>query len=680
MRAPSLSLFFVLVLVSAFLSACDGAPRRDRDRDRDRVPTLRPCESVEECDAGELCVDALCRKPCSAEEPCSGARDVCDEERGVCVQCLGDADCGESQLCALPQGECQNVECLGDSDCLEGERCAANRCVEDLACVPNEIGCIDASTAFVCAADGSERIAAPCRGDQICLGGACRTQICAPSTATCSGSARIVCDATGTEASVESCEDACSDGGFGCTCSADACVARVCAPGSARCVGNAAQRCEGQGVGFGALEDCGQDSCIAGRCLDESCTPGARFCSGQTLLVCQQDGFGFDQTTCAEACDGADGVAQCAEQICEPLSQQCANATTLRLCNASGTETALVPCGASQACENGACVEQSCVPECGSRTCGPDPVCGTSCGSCDGTCNASGQCLPQTGPTMTVELAWTPTSQDMDIRLSRTPSAPMCGADVCSYVTCQENDPRPDWDGSGTKSAGDPLLDVTDIDNTNPEVIVLALPAGAQEYRVGAHNFGPRQNQTAATATATIRVRVGGTLVATHSRSVATRSMWDGVKLSWNGSTLRSADEGLITESFQCQGEEGGSSGTSCLNDFACPEGEGCVFGFPALIGTCQEVECTSNADCGFLQQCNARHACVSGPLLGWKAQCQNDGDCRVGFHCDFFTQRCEEACSPQVCTTGGIAGCCPVTGGQTCTADLFGISGNCDP
>ena len=35
----------------------------------------------------------------------------------------------------------------------------------------------------------------------------------------------------------------------------------------------------------------------------------------------------------------------------------------------------------------------ACNPNCGARLCGPDPVCGVSCGACEeGFCNAAGQC------------------------------------------------------------------------------------------------------------------------------------------------------------------------------------------------------------------------------------------------------------------------------------------------
>ncbi len=38
----------------------------------------------------------------------------------------------------------------------------------------------------------------------------------------------------------------------------------------------------------------------------------------------------------------------------------------------------------------------SCTPACGDRVCGPDPVCGESCGSCSSStyCDDDGQCIP----------------------------------------------------------------------------------------------------------------------------------------------------------------------------------------------------------------------------------------------------------------------------------------------
>lgn len=678
-----------LVVAGGMLSAtiaCDG-PRRDRDRDdddNDRLPSLRPCDVVEDCLAGELCLEQRCHAACGPEVPCAEPRGVCDEGRGVCVQCLGDEQCGALEVCVLPQGECGPVECRSAADCADGEACVDDVCVAGLVCTPNEVGCVDETTAFVCAGDGSARQEAACRDDQICLEGVCRTQVCTPDTVVCAGNARVACDATGTDTTVTSCDGACADGGFGCACIDGACAPRACEPGSARCVGNAAQRCDAQGAGFLPLEDCGADSCNGGRCLPDACTAGASFCSGSTLLVCQSDGFGYDQTTCAETCSGADGSAQCSDQVCEPLSQACADATTLRVCNATGTATVDVPCGAAEVCDTSACVVESCVPSCGTRECGPDPLCGTSCGSCAGTCTTTGQCELPAGPTVTVELSWTPTSQDMDLRLSRDPSLPaMCGADICSFVTCQAADPRPDWDGSGDVSAGDPLLDVADVSNTNPEIVVLALPAGPQQYRIGADNFGPAaQGGAPATTTATVRVRVDGSLVSTHTRAVPSGDLWDGVLLSWSGTAMTASDDAGIVADFQCA-DEGGTGPVGCVADSACPAGQGCVFDQLGLFGTCSAVECTADANCTGGKRCNGNHLCVSGPLVGYKGQCGSDGDdglCRVGLHCDALTTLCEEACSPVVCTGPGVLECCPLSGAETCTTDgLFGLTGNCD-
>lgn len=52
-------------------------------------------------------------------------------------------------------------------------------------------------------------------------------------------------------------------------------------------------------------------------------------------------------------------------------------------------------CDDGYTCQSGECVEDACVPACGTAVCGMDPVCGTlSCGTCDdGYHCQSGQCL-----------------------------------------------------------------------------------------------------------------------------------------------------------------------------------------------------------------------------------------------------------------------------------------------
>jgi hypothetical protein len=70
----------------------------------------------------------------------------------------------------------------------------------------------------------------------------------------------------------------------------------------------------------------------------------------------------------------------------------------------------------------------------------------------------------------------------------------------------------------------------------------------------------------------------------------------------------------------------------------------------------------------------------VTTPLVPWKGDCTGADQCQVGFHCDFFTQRCEEACRPGQTCGGGAVGCCVQSGGDTCTPDGFGLTANCNP
>jgi hypothetical protein len=56
----------------------------------------------------------------------------------------------------------------------------------------------------------------------------------------------------------------------------------------------------------------------------------------------------------------------------------------------------------------------ACTPNCTGRVCGPDPVCGQSCGTCPGgqTCNASGQCGGVAGRLMLSEVLYDVTGSD----------------------------------------------------------------------------------------------------------------------------------------------------------------------------------------------------------------------------------------------------------------------------
>lgn len=537
-------------------------------------------------------------------------------------------------------------------------------------CEAGEIGCLDAQTAWVCSDNGQERIEAACRDDQQCLDGACRSAVCTPDTTICQGNARILCNDTGTSQTVDSCDTSttCADAGLGCACSAGFCLPRTCEPFSARCVGNAAQSCEESGVRWGSLQECGTDGCYGGRCLPETCTAGTTLCAGRMLLTCDADGVGYAETECAETCGGPDGSAACVALVCTPLQATCADADTVAQCNQQGTASVDIDCDPGERCEGGICLTDSCEPDCTGRSCGPDPVCGTSCGPCDGTCTAGGQCLLPEGPVMTVELSWTPTSRDLDLYVSR--SGTLCDADTCYYGTCMATSSgRPDWDNSGSVSAGDPLLDIDAAESSNPEIARVPLPTGSASYTVGVDHY----TTSTGTATATVRVLIDDVVVSTHSRTVNADAAWDGVVVSWNGTSASANDDGGMQTAFSCETP----AGTQCTVDTDCPPGEACLDAGLFGTDTCTPG-CRTNADCSGAV-CNGERDCVSAStVVGWKQACTTLADCAAGYHCDYFTQLCEEECSV-ACLPG--VDCCLRSGGDTCVADpILQLFGNCAP
>jgi hypothetical protein len=111
------------------------------------------------------------------------------------------------------------------------------------------------------------------------------------------------------------------------------------------------------------------------------CTSGAR----RDCSCGKAQGF----QTCIEgtwaACECAGCVPMCGARVCGP-DPTCG--------------TSCGSCASGSSCDTrGQCV---CSPSCGARVCGPDPVCGSSCGTCssESSCDAQGQCVrpPSTAP------------------------------------------------------------------------------------------------------------------------------------------------------------------------------------------------------------------------------------------------------------------------------------------
>lgn len=122
----------------------------------------RPCPGDERCDARGLCVDCVtdadcgpglpvCDRTrnvcveCTADSNCSGGRPVCDLGASLCVACVDDGDCGGAAVC-LP-GEQRCVQCRDDADCRSFDE--TNRCM------PDELRCVECVDDGDCTSDPS---------------------------------------------------------------------------------------------------------------------------------------------------------------------------------------------------------------------------------------------------------------------------------------------------------------------------------------------------------------------------------------------------------------------------------------------------------------------------------------------------------------------------------------------
>lgn len=170
--ARRLGWLYVIVL----LAACgddDSAPD-DLSSERDGSA---PQRVLPPADAGdrEAPVSAACNEDADCDRVVG--RETCDRLRGICVECLIDAECGDGMRCIQRQCQeeqsCENsldcslaavcdddtgmcVECVAGSDCDPGSLCAdahcEPRCDSDKDCTPIGMLC-DAEAGHCAAAD-----------------------------------------------------------------------------------------------------------------------------------------------------------------------------------------------------------------------------------------------------------------------------------------------------------------------------------------------------------------------------------------------------------------------------------------------------------------------------------------------------------------------------------------------
>lgn len=415
----------------------DTAPDVEEDADPDAdagsdVPAPRCGDGS--IDPGELCdgsaIDATCADfafdagaltcsedclrydfdGCSRDVPpeCGdGTRDdgeLCDGADLDGVTCEGLGFDGGTITCrddcaGFALGDCEEAASCGDGFIDAGELCdgdAIEASCADLGFDAGELECDVDCSGYVTGActgggepvcgDGTQEGGELCDGDDLSadcgdLGYDRGELLCRTD---CAGY-----DAAGCELDGPVCGDGVRDAGELCdTGAVDATCAELgfdrgvlgCAPG---CAGYETGECINDAVcGDGVAEDaevCDRDDLELETCR----TLGFE---GGTLL-CELDCTAFDTGACVTASDCGNGVRD-TEEVCD--GDDLGGAT----CVGRGFDAGELACRADcSGFDESACIA-ACVPACGARRCGPDPVCGDSCGDCDSGehCTAAGAC------------------------------------------------------------------------------------------------------------------------------------------------------------------------------------------------------------------------------------------------------------------------------------------------
>ncbi len=218
------------------------------------------------------------------------------------------------------------------------------------------------------------------------------------------------CVRLGYEGGTLRCTDTCDRWDFsGCATACEpVCGARQCGPdpvcGKSCGLCLTGFLCNAEGVCERESTDpvCGDDRRQAGELCDGP-DLGAATCETLSFdrgtLACSSDCLSYDTSACERDvvpdpfC--GDGTRDAGE-LCDGADLSGADCTTV------GFDVGTLRCQPDCLSYDVSACESVCVPACGGRSCGPDPVCGTSCGTCiDAVCDA-GVCIPtsERGPTI----------------------------------------------------------------------------------------------------------------------------------------------------------------------------------------------------------------------------------------------------------------------------------------
>lgn len=275
----------------------------------DTCQTSLDCPGGAVCDTvADVCVDCVGDNDCPSGQQCS-ARHTCEPE------CVSDNQCTPlGKLCDVGAGHC--VECVGASECEEAAHCAGGFCEPD-TCRAGSSRCEGAGVA-TCPADGAGWSSPAACGSQTTCVGSGGAASCAPWVCTAD---QTYCDPASADERVECAADGLSElsrtdcAATGLHCVGGACVSQVCTPSSTYCSGAELRQCASDGLSFVVADTCtSSEYCdgVAGACQPQVCSPGAAACAGSLAGTCNAEGSGL----AAGAIDCASTGQSCAGGAC----------------------------------------------------------------------------------------------------------------------------------------------------------------------------------------------------------------------------------------------------------------------------------------------------------------------------------------------------------------------------
>lgn len=333
--------------------------------DRQQIVSICPCETSEDCDDCEECIDNMCVTICEEDEHCY---------MGICVECSPDVPCPENQICVAGKCQCppdkpylgsdgvcrecdddhpcpkchyctddgckpidcgtgvcdpetgECVECLGSGDCDGNNECCVDHkcvccpgshrdydtgeCVPDPDCVEDR-DCLECEICYL-----GKCIPMECPEGFICIDGECVRE-CDCADPLCSRTEACISSIDPTQCYCVECEGSCVDNDDceqeGCYCDGSECKPNPCS-GPCKSGADCGEGCgceDGECVPCSSLECINSTECedvLGCGCVDNNCEDIGGGCSGDCVT----------STDCGEGCGCDDGeCVACADFSCE---------------------------------------------------------------------------------------------------------------------------------------------------------------------------------------------------------------------------------------------------------------------------------------------------------------------------------------------------------------------------